>query len=337
MNCGNKCWHICEKMPSRADCYVQGSEYLTCHTGCMTNKEVAEPLVDPREVPPAVANDQECSLNSASAVAHSVNAAMEIWAADLRCSGSVLEDAPVKCTQDVAGAIEELTQVAIAVGDMAGTCGDLKLDDMACQKAGDEVFASTAGLTKAGAAIADKCAGLTAHDATDHALDTATLLGKCTADAAGSMNTFFAAHNSIQKLKKSCDDQESRACKVDALDVTAVLSDWGAYIAEAYRHCDMYNRHGAKADQADDEAECAAAVLEGVADLTRMADLGLGMHKACAKASRLYLDEKIASESSSSPSMTLALAASIPVAAVLSFIAGSRFAKSRQQVDARDA
>merc|ERR1719235_2611013 len=50
MNCGNKCWHICEKMSSRAACYVPGSEYLTCHTGCMTNKEVAEPLVDPRAV-----------------------------------------------------------------------------------------------------------------------------------------------------------------------------------------------------------------------------------------------------------------------------------------------
>jgi hypothetical protein len=283
----------------------------------------------------ATANAQECSLDSSNAVAHSVNAALEIWASDLRCKGSILKEAPIKCVQDISGAIAELTQVGIAVGGMATACGDLKIDNGACVKAGEEVFSATSGLTHAAAAMADHCdKALSAEDASDHAIDTATVLGQCTANAAASMNNLFAAHNSIQKVKKACDDSSSDGCKVEAMDVTAVLADWGAYISEAYAHCDRYNRKQ-PADSEDTAAECAAAVLEAVSGLTRFAELGSGMHKACASASRLYLNEKIAAGASGSPlSMTAALAVTIPLAAVLSFIAGSRFAKSRQQRDA---
>jgi len=278
------------------------------------------------------AGDSHCELDSTIAVEHAVEASMAIWAADKRCSGDIVTEAPVKCTEDVATSIEELSKMGTAVGSMVGTCGNLKLENHACAMAADAVFSATAGLTAAGAKIADHCAHIVPEKYNHEILDTATLLGKCTANAAGSMNSFFAAHNSIQHMKKHCAKDSKGGCRAHALDVVGVLSEFGAYIADAYANCNAYHEGEKEAPQ-NDAAACAAAVLDGIADLTEMTELGMKMHNACnIKDSRLYLEGNQAASATSSSSL-LALAAAIPAAAVLSFIAGSRFAKSRQQRD----
>lgn len=282
----------------------------------------------------SASGDNTCELDSTTAVEHAINAAMAIWASDKRCSGEIVEEAPVKCTQDVSTSIEELTEMGTAVGSMLGTCGNLKLEHHACADAADNVFAATAGLTAAGAKIADHCADIVPAKHDGEILDLATLLGKCTSEAAGSMNSFFKAHNSIQSMKKHCDKMEkgNGGCRAHALDVVGVLSTFGAYIADAYSDCNAYHEKGA--EPLNDAATCAAAVLDAVADITKMTELGMNMHKACdIKDSRLYLEGNKAASAGSSSTL-LALAAALPAAALVSFIAGSRFAKSRQQRDA---
>lgn len=275
----------------------------------------------------------ECELDSTEMVEHSVEASLAIWAADKRCHGGIVEEAPVKCTSDVAESIEELTKVGIAIGDMLGTCGNLKLENHECAEAADKVFAATAGMTAAGAEIADDCADITPEKYDHEILDTATILGKCTTNAAGSMNSFFSAHNAVQKMKKHCD--KGKHCKVEALDVVATLSEFGAYIAGAYDECSAYDAHSKhKAEPDTKVAKCAESVLDGVAALSELTELGMKMHHACnVKDERLYL-EGAAAPSATSSSSWLTTAAAIPAAAVLSFIAGTRFAKSRQQRDA---
>merc|ERR1712178_22586 len=280
----------------------------------------------------AAANEGYCELDSTTAVEHAVQAALAIWASDKRCSGAIVAEAPVKCTEDVATSIEELSKMGTAVGSMIGTCGNLKLENHACAEAADAVFAATAGLTAAGAKIADHCAHIVPAQFDHEVLDTATLLGECTANAAGSLNSFFQAHNSIQNMKKQCDEESTGGCRAHALDVVAVLSDFGAYIADAYSDCNAY--HEGKDEEPENEAAaCAAAVLDGIADLSEMTELGMTMHKACSiKDSRLYFAGNKAASATSSSSL-LALVAAISAAAVVSFIAGSRFAKARQQRD----
>jgi len=274
----------------------------------------------------------QCELDSTTMVDHAVQAALAIWAADKRCNGAIVREAPVKCTTDVATSIQELSEVGTAIGDMLGACGNLKLENHECAAAADAVFTATAGLTAAGATIADDCAKIVPKQFDDDVLDTATQLGKCTADAAGSMNSFFAAHNAVQHMKESCEGEHG--CKVDAFEVVNVLSEFGAYIAGAYSECSTYDaesKHQAAPDV--DAADCSKAVLEGINSLSSLTELGLKMHKACnIKDERLY-SERAGVASAMSSSSLFAMAAAIPAAAVVSFIAGSRFAKARQQRD----
>lgn len=281
----------------------------------------------------AAAAKETCELNSADGVADALQAAMDIWAASKRCEGNYVKQAPVKCTQDVANSISDMTALGGALAGMAGSCGHASEDH--CAAAGNEVVGATAGLTAASAKIADHCAHLEPHSLDHPILNTETLLGKCTANAAESMNSMFEAHNALEKLHATCVEKGHGSCTVDSMDVVTVLSEFGAYISEAYAHCDRYNDGErvvtAAHKESHETAECAAAVLEGIGQLTELADLGLKMKKACHhEASRLYLAEKSAQPSAIATS-PMFLTVALLISVVLSFAAGMRFTKSRQQ------
>lgn len=279
----------------------------------------------------AAGEGHTCELSSAASVAHGVNAAMDIWAASKRCEGEYVEKAPVKCTQDVANSIEEMTALGGAIAEMAGTCGHSSENH--CGAAGNEVVSATAGLTAASAKIADKCAHMEPHHLDAKILQRSTLLGKCTANAAESMNSLFEANNALQKLHATCIDNSHGSCTVDSMDVVTVLSEFGAYMSDAYAHCSKYDDgrlHKEGNEESYETAECASAVLEGIAHLTELSDLGLKMKKAChAEASRLYLVKNTAKPSAAATSPML-LTVALLISVVLSFAAGSRFAKARQ-------
>jgi hypothetical protein len=275
-----------------------------------------------------------CELDSSAMVTHGINAALDIWAASKRCHGAMVNLAPVKCERDVAGSISELATFGGAIAEMVGSCGAVKLANHDCAMAADSLVAATAGLAAVGGAIADQCGLANVPAALDgDILGTATELGKCTAEAGSSMNSIFQASNTLQHVQKSCSDSRE-ICKVDALDVVSVLSSFGGYIAAAYADCSLAANPHTKSDIGADA--CSADILMGIAQLSNLAKLGLTMQKACASSSsRLYLDTNTEATTTTGNLSSFALAAFLPIAMVLSFVAGRRFGKADQSTSAR--
>ena len=140
------------------------------------------------------------------------------------------------------------------------------------------------------------------------------------------MTTLFSAANSFSHIHKDC-ETAGKKCENNALSLVAGLADLGAFLAGAVDTC-MVNPNA--------KAECAEHSLTLVAGLHAIAKAGMGVSGACKvdEADRLYLEN--GGKAATSNSMPLALAALLPISAVLSFVAGSRFAKYRSQQGARE-
>jgi len=138
------------------------------------------------------------------------------------------------------------------------------------------------------------------------------------------MKTLFAAVRELSTMHADHDAHNS-------LKLVEVLAQLGSFLAGSVAHCES-----ALANKEDSKAECASTVQGMVANLMNVADVGMTVHAACSSDARLYLENGAEKATSSSSSMPLALAALLPISAVLSFVAGSRFAKARSQ-NARSA
>merc|ERR1711896_54374 len=114
--------------------------------------------------------------------------------------------------------------------------------------------------------------------------------------------------------------------------IVAAFSDMGSYLAGAVGKCSNDTKTGV-------EAECAQYSLklaDALADVDRSA---AGMQEGCGLVAnpRLYdsLEEDDedfgAAQAAGSGSLTFALAAFLPVTAVVGFVAGKRLAKARVQ------
>jgi len=274
----------------------------------------------------------QCVLDSTDAVADGIDSALFIWASVKRCQGTVLAQAPVKCTQDLSSSIASVTSLANSIAKMVSACAGIKEANIQCGLDADRLVSATAGLAAAEAHIADKCAhvrptivAIAPAPFAGNVLERETALAKCTSNAGHSMNSVFEASNTLQSLKSKCPTGES--CAINALDLVDVLASFGSYIAATVDDCTAYeNKAG------NDNADCADGILASIARLSKLAKIGLEMSTSCKKtSSRLYSDiDSQASTALASP-LALALAAILPIAAVLSFVAGTRFAKKRQQ------
>jgi len=269
----------------------------------------------------------QCILDSSVAVTDGINSAMFIWAATKRCKGSILADAPVKCEQDLSSAIQSVTSLAGSVAGMLASCGAIKEANHQCGLDATRLVSATAGLAAAGGAIADDCAGAGAA-ANKDILERETTLGKCTADGGESMNSVFKASNMLQEIKHKCTGE---SCTINALDLVEVLSGFGSYIAAAVDDCSAGVK-GVDHGHGDEKADCASGILGSIAQITRVAKIGLDMKTSCGKSSsRLYSNIDGQAASATASPLALALAAILPITAVLSFVAGSRLNKNRQQ------
>jgi len=257
----------------------------------------------------------KCVLDSSDALSSGLDAALAIWAAKKRCPPQM--NAPVLCEQDIASAISDLTALGSGIAGIVASCADVTEDD--CGLAANDLVSASAGLAAAGGAIAEHCTSIKSHDV----LGLATDLGKCTGDATGGLNSMLHATTDLQEMQSSCSGNAEK-CTVPTLDVVSVLASFGSYISGAFNDCSAY----AKSPADTGDADCASAVLGGVAQLVAAAEAGLKMTEKCsASASRLYLDTQ--GQATSYSPMFTALAAALPLAAVVGFLAGSRFAKVR--------
>jgi len=293
----------------------------------------------------------QCTLDSSGFVADGIDSALDIWASSKRCHGQWLANAPVKCEQDITSSIKSVTAMANAIAHMASSCGIVKTAAPKCALAVDTLVSATAGLAAASGKVADKCFDINgAFD--EHILERKTLLAKCTSSSGDSVNGLFAAFNTIQHAKAQCPSGEKN-CAVDALSAISVLSNLGAHMASSVSHCGAYHKleNGQERELMMPATPpttptlvvsnplkpigCTEGVFAAIAELSKVATIGLTIEKACqgAVSSRLY-QEKDSEAATTSPLM-LALGAAVPIMAVLSFVAGLRVARSRQQAPAR--
>jgi len=278
-----------------------------------------------------------CEIESGDAVENAIESVLFIWAATKRCHGKLLQEAPVKCEQDVASAIQSVTLMGGAIAKIVDKCGTGLNEHAKCAGSVAKLVSSSAGLAAASGLIADKCFNTVPSKYDYDVLEKETELGKCVLDTGAGVNHIFAASNEIKKAKKHC---EGKKCTTDVLNVVSIFSHLGGFIANSFDDCSTaHAEYTGKKGVDTKNAECIGAVLDGVGDLSSLAKLGLGIKNDCdVSSSRLYLDSNNVDAKATAGNPTLfALAAMIPVSAVLSFVAGSRFAKSRQQARAVDS
>jgi len=273
-------------------------------------------------------NAKECALDSSGAVANAMDAALDIWASTERCKPP-MADGPIKCEQDVASSIKSVSATAGAIAGMLASCGEIDDTNAKCGLAVNALVGATAGLAAASGEIADFCA---LHAPGPEELKPRkTDLGKCVAHSAHSINSLFNAKTIISGLSKDCPD--GKKCTVDVLDVVSAVSDLGAHLAGSAAFCQA--AHGGASALVTNQEKCTKGILGAVASLSGVAKIGMSVQEACsASATRLYLETR-GEAATSSAILPITLAAALPIAAVLSVIAGLRLGKSRQHSSAR--
>merc|ERR1712232_1266632 len=123
---------------------------------------------------------------------------------------------------------------------------------------------------------------------------------------------------------------DSKHCIHNSIKIVSAFAALGEYLAGAVGHC---SHHHSKQSVDAFCAKWSLALVKDVHDVAR-ASVNLAKHCDLSDAERLYLeddDESPISPATTGSSMTLALAALLPISAALSFVVGSRFARSRSQ------
>jgi hypothetical protein len=269
----------------------------------------------------AAASKTECAVDGAKAVDQATDAAIFIWAATKRCGNP--KDEAVKCAMDI-------TSAATAAGNMANIivaaldqCDAIETANKRCGELAGELTVAVAGLASKTAGMVDGC-----HDnkfegsARDNMeaikLNRDTSLGKCIIDAKGSLSAIFDTVASLKKVEAGGDAEHNAFATVSA------FASLGAAVAAAVDDCSAFSGAGHNG-----AAQCASESLGAVRELHRIADIAHAMATTCeSSASRLYLENGQNAPAVTNKSMSLALAAFLPVAAVLGFVFGRRFGKA---------
>jgi len=267
------------------------------------------------------ANDVECAGDGVKAVDQATDAAIYIWAATKRCGNP--KDEKVKCAMDITSSMTAVGNVANIIVGALDECGVIKTANKGCGLLAGQLITSIAALAGDSAGMLDACKpnkfeGHAADNLAAIKLNSDTDLGKCIIDAKDSLASMFDAIASLKKLQKGDKTHNT-------LQTISALASLGQAVAAAVNDCSAFK--GGKGNQ---NAACASRTLGGVSELHRIADLAESMASTCkASASRLYLENGKNTGAITKNSMSLTLAAFLPVAAVLGFVFGRRFSKAR--------
>lgn len=301
-----------------------------------------------------------CVLNGGLAMNDVADAAVFGWAATERC-GKAGEEA--KCEIDVASAVESVTGMMEIILKAAKQCHALHTENRACGFAATSLTKSLAGLAAASGGIIQQCPnaieqkeGLSMRDHMTYAQEVSNRKwahatgATCLLDVKDSMRQLLKAITKMIKAGKDCDD-DHKDCSYDVLGVVAALGGMGRYLMGAVGHCSHAPLPAAF------PLACAEQIDSLISHLTAVAAGGQEIHAKCvtkikpeeiieevkvmvpasaagkAAAGRLYDDEKKdkvnATPLEFASPMAITMATLLPLTAVLSFILGARFAKSR--------
>jgi hypothetical protein len=292
-----------------------------------------------------------CTLNGARAVDDLLDAATYIWASVQRCNYNTTnpQRSTTLCAMDVSSAIEAVNAMVNVVLKAVEECGDLEGEHVQCGLAVGVLTKSMAGVAAGSSGVDAKCRtnpmgylirnqgprfgnvnGALANAAnTNSAGANASNFGQCVVNVKDLTKNIFKASKRIVTVKDNCDGEHSRHCAHNALKIVASFAAIGEYLSGAIGRCSAMTANTSKMIG---DSQCAAEVLDLVGAVNRMASAGIEMKRKCAEGEeRLYqLEHGEGVEQGSSSSMTMALAALLPLTAVVAFVGGSRFAKGRQ-------
>merc|ERR1711881_646946 len=152
--------------------------------------------------------------------------------------------------------------------------------------------------------------------------------GQCLVDVKDTVKSLFKTTKRILTIPKNCDGDDQADCAHNGLKLVAALSSMGQYLAGAIGRC---SPNTAANKGLREGGQCAEQVDELVRHLTNVGRAGVGMKEFCEEgAERLYQLEHGVQMQNGGSSVTMALAALLPIAAVLGFVGGSRFRKNGQ-------
>jgi hypothetical protein len=303
-----------------------------------------------------------CALDGARAVDDMLDAATYIWASTQRCNtttGNTQSDTTL-CTLDVSAAIESVNGMVNVILKAVQKCGHLESESAQCGLAVGVLTRSFAGLAAASSGIAAKCptklnnftpkkplvynvastvtqsqqSALASAQAAAQAHQNQLLgtqmasFGQCIVDIKDLTKSLFKGMKRIMTMKQSCADGTPH-CAHNTLKLVASLGAMGQYLANAVGRCSPATVTNANRIT---NSECAGEISHLVRHVSNVGRASVDLQQSCEiGAERLYQIEHGEVENQSSNSMTLVLAAFLPLTAVLSFVGGSRFAKPRAQ------
>jgi hypothetical protein len=164
-------------------------------------------------------------------------------------------------------------------------------------------------------------------------------LGQCIVNVKNTMKSLFKAIARIMTVKHNCKDPSSRKCAHNDLKIMTGLIGMGEYLSGAVGKCTPYSMENLPQKE---RAMCSMYSLKLVQQLGVVDRASIAMSKACEitgpERARLYAEdnEDVQENTSHSNSLTIGLVALLPIASVVGFVGGSRYAKSRTQVREAD-
>jgi hypothetical protein len=272
-----------------------------------------------------------CALDFGSFVNGVLDSIVYVWSASKRCAKAESEKFPgISCVEDVSASVQKLMGTLDNVVGMLKPCGWVAKDISIFGKCVDSIgglLANTAGLVKSSAQVADYCT----EGAKITTIDYLTPIGKCFSNIGTASKSLLALSVTLSAIAKhKC---TGKMCTAAILILVHVAAVFGESFAHAFDNCAMSEVGGV--GTGNRQAECAGAVFGLVNGLTGLAAHGYVVGKECKtdkekplKTIRRYIEgSEIPEGSTNSMPMTFAIAAAIPIAAVVSFMAGLRFAK----------
>jgi hypothetical protein len=291
------------------------------------------------------ADTANCALNGARAVDDMLDSAVYIMASIVRCDNGDT----IRCEVDVASAIESVNAMINVIVKAVDDCGGLAGDPHhKCGLAVGVLTRSMAGLAAASGGIVAKCPnhlnGGKPMDTVGTAMENAgkyggkrafktagfsPTFGQCVINIKDTVKSLFKGIKRIMTIKENCEDPKSMGCAHNSIKVVDAFTGLAEYISGAIAKCSASSKH-----QVD--ALCAQMSIRLFHAIGNVDRASTAMYQDCkiSTAERLYLENEETAPvapASSSGSVTLALAALLPITAVLSFVGGKRLARARAQ------
>jgi len=289
-----------------------------------------------------------CAVDSGEAVSDATDAAMFVWAASKRC-GKVGMD--VKCEIDASASVKSVNSMINVILKAVNKCDGLHTANKACALKASGLTEHTAALSAAAGMAYQKCPSLFGQKPAAAAMGAIAAPVMCTVDIKNTAKHLFHVTKLLTKTTQKCEDNTSKDCTVNALDVSGSFAGMGSWLAGAVGHCKRTTAlAGAGAAKADTRVSlCAQAATALIEQTLKVAQDGVELSELCGaepapapapanqavivrevQVPRLF--ELFGGKSGDNTSMNLVLGAFLPVTAIVSFVGGRYYASRGAQI-----